>query len=140
MVFSWLENGQRVVGISRLSDRMIVIKVLIQDYNVSIISVYAPQCGISRLSDTMIVIKVLVQDTNVSVVSIYAPECDLVDNQKYHSSDSLISAAGTFWEKQIVIKAVDLLLECIVRCINGMLEVVQKITRTSTAIIVIHQE
>ena len=140
MVFSWLENGQRVVGISRLSDRMIIIKILIQDYKVSIISVYAPQCGISRLSDTMIVIKVLVQDANVSVVSIYAPECDLVDNQKYHSSDSLISAASKFWEKQIVIKAVDLLLECIVRCIHGMLEVVQKITRTSTAIIVIHQE
>lgn len=40
---------------------MIVITVLIQDINVSVISIYVPQCGISRLTDRITVIKVLVQ-------------------------------------------------------------------------------
>ena len=36
----------KVIDTSRVSDRMIVIKVLLQEIIISVISVYTPQCGL----------------------------------------------------------------------------------------------
>ena len=36
---------EKVIDVSRVSEKMIVIKVLVQGIIVSVISVYTPQCG-----------------------------------------------------------------------------------------------
>ena len=36
----------KVIGINRVSDRMIVIKILVMDIIISVISVYVPQCSL----------------------------------------------------------------------------------------------
>ena len=46
MVKRWVD---KVIDISGISDRMIVIKVLVQGIVISIISVYATQCGLDDI-------------------------------------------------------------------------------------------
>ena len=43
MAKRWVD---KVIDTSRVSDRMVVIKVLLQGIIISVISVYTPQCGL----------------------------------------------------------------------------------------------
>ena len=78
-----------VIDISKINDRITVIKGLMQGFIISLISVYAPQCG---LDDT----KMMISSENAAKVIIKGKFCCAVC-RKGVDSNSILSQFCWYW-------------------------------------------